>query len=365
MLVCELCGKIVSYAGNSLKICADCIRNRWETARPIIEKIHAQSRNRFGLPPTPPRTANGTQCKICIVECKMDKNQYGFCGVRKGNSESIKREGNILGKFSAYLDPLPTNCVADWVCPGGTGSGYPEFAHEPGPEVGFYNLAVFFEACNLNCLFCQNWSFRLSHNKNTWSSVFQLIEKQNDRTSCVCFFGGDPAPQVPFAIRAVKKLLQNKRKKIFRVCWETNGTSSKRWLNYMFKLSLETGGCIKIDLKAWDPKIHTALCGTDNSKILENFHYIAQKASLRDTPPLVVASTLLVPGYVDDKEVYEIARFIASIDRSIPYTLLAFAPQFEMRDFPTTSLEHAEACLQAAYKAGLTKVRIANRHLLC
>jgi len=62
-------------------------------------------------------------------------------------------------KLSWYHDPLPTNCVGDWVCAGGTGAGFPEYAHSPGPEHGYSNLAVFFHACSFNCLYCQNWTF--------------------------------------------------------------------------------------------------------------------------------------------------------------------------------------------------------------
>jgi len=35
-----------------------------------------------------------------------------------------------------------------------------------------------------------------------------------------------------------------------------------------------------------------------------------------------------------------------------------------MDDSPTTSAEQAQACLKAAKEAGLTRVRIGNRHLL-
>lgn len=41
-----------------------------------------------------------------------------------------------MGYYSWYNDPLPTNCVVDWICPGGTGCGYPEFVHRPGTEYG-------------------------------------------------------------------------------------------------------------------------------------------------------------------------------------------------------------------------------------
>ena len=78
----------------------------------------------------------------------------------------------------------------------------------------------------------------------------------------------------------------------------------------------------------------------------------------------MVASTLLVPGYVDPLQVGKIASFIASINADIPYALLAFAPNFYMHDLPCTSLKHAEDAHAAALEAGLSNVRLGNRHLL-
>ena len=52
------------------------------------------------------------------------------------------------------------------------------------------------------------------------------------------------------------------------------------------------------------------------------------------------------------------------IDPDTPYALLAFHPDFIMGDLPPTSREHAERCLAAAEAAGLTRVRLANEHLL-
>ena len=81
-------------------------------------------------------------------------------------------------------------------------------------------------------------------------------------------------------------------------------------------------------------------------------------------PPFLAASTLLVPGYVDEQEVSGIAAFISSLSPDIPYSLLAFHPQFMMRDLPTTSRRHAEECLEAAKAQGLKNVRVGNIHLL-
>jgi pyruvate formate lyase activating enzyme len=48
----------------------------------------------------------------------------------------------------------------------------------------------------------------------------------------------------------------------------------------------------------------------------------------------------------------------------IPYSLLAFHPQFYMSDLPMTSRDLADRCCQAARDAGLKNVRIGNVHLL-
>ncbi|GAH86553.1 unnamed protein product, partial [marine sediment metagenome] len=68
--------------------------------------------------------------------------------------------------------------------------------------------------------------------------------------------------------------------------------------------------------------------------------------------------------YVDEEEVAALARFIADLDPSTPYSLLAFHPDFAMHDLPTTSRAMAERCLEAAEAAGLTRVRVGNIHLL-
>jgi pyruvate formate lyase activating enzyme len=128
--------------------------------------------------------------------------------------------------------------------------------------------------------------------------------------------------------------------------------------------SKQTGGCIKFDLKAHNETLHRTLTGVSNEQSLTNFARLGGQFNLRPNPPLVIASTLLVPGYVGVEEVRRIAAFISDVNRDIPYALLAFAPQFMMNDLPRTSADHAEKAYQAARNEGLTNVRIGNRHLL-
>ena len=137
-----------------------------------------------------------------------------------------------------------------------------------------------------------------------------------------------------------------------------------RLLEKMMNVSLESGGCVKFDLKAMDRNIHRALCGVDNRRTLENFAAAARRIHERPQPPPVIASTLLVPGYIDADEVGAIAAFIAQLDPEIPYALLGFHGDFLMRDMPPTSRQQAQDCLAAAQAAGLKRVRIGNPHLL-
>jgi pyruvate formate lyase activating enzyme len=139
---------------------------------------------------------------------------------------------------------------------------------------------------------------------------------------------------------------------------------SRGHLEEAARLSLETGGCIKFDLKAWSSGIHLGLCGAGNRRTLENFARVAELAKGRPEPPLLIASTLLVPGYVDAEEVGALARFIAWSDPSIPYSLLGFHPDFLMTDLPRTSRRHAEECLEAARAAGLRRLHVGNPHVL-
>jgi pyruvate formate lyase activating enzyme len=165
---------------------------------------------------------------------------------------------------------------------------------------------------------------------------------------------------MPHALAAAKSLAD----KGVVVCWETAGTANPKLMDRALHYSLQTGGTIKFDLKSFSESLHRTLTGRPNHQTLENFSRLGESFTQRPDPPILIASTLLVPGYVCVEEVRQIAKFIADINPDIPYSLLGFAPQFLMNDLPRTSVQHAEAAYQAAVDEGLTRVRIGNRHLL-
>ena len=362
--MCQHCGKESPLISRALGLCPDCIRGDFGQVLPLVEKAHNRARKPFALPQQPPRDETGLACHICVNECRIGANSRGYCGLRLNRGNKLVGATVSRGNVSWYYDALPTNCVADWVCPGGTGAGYPQFAYSEGAEYGYKNLAVFYQACSFDCLFCQNWQYRYSA---TWSSeidALELAKAVDERTACICYFGGDPTPQLPHAIRASRLARERNKGRILRICWETNGSMHPALLRQVAELSFHSGGCIKFDLKAWSEELHIALCGVSNRRTLENFRSLGEYIAERPSPPFLVASTLLIPGYIDRGEVSRIAAFIASVNPDIPYALLAFHPQFIMDDLPPTSKRHAQECLIEARAQGLNNVRLGNIHLL-
>jgi pyruvate formate lyase activating enzyme len=361
---CQTCRKEVGPLSQALPVCLECLRSGKETIHPFIKKAHHRSREPFRLVKSPPRNRLGISCQICVNQCQISEGGWGYCGLRTQKEGTLEGVSSEKGNVSWYYDGLPTNCVADWVCPGGTGAGYPQFAYTSDSEYGFKNLAVFYHGCSFDCLFCQNWTYR----ERVWDrrgvTPEELVEAVDDRTSCICYFGGDPTPQLPHSIQVSKKAIAKAKGRILRVCWETNGSMNPDLLKEVVDLSLTSGGCIKFDIKSWNDSLHTALCGVSNERTKRNFEWVALWIKKRPQPPLLIASTLLVPGYIDEEEVREISKWIASLDPDIPYSLLAFYPQFFFKDLPVTSRDFAYRCKEVAEGEGLRRVRVGNLHLL-
>lgn len=350
-------------------VCLRCIRERPEEALEISDHFHAESRKVFDLPSRPPRDLEGVRCGMCANDCAIGVGEKGFCGLVSNSDGHLVRMGGTpkKGILEWYYDPLPTNCVAWWFCPGCTGAGYPKYAYTRGPERGYSNLAVFYGACSLDCLFCQNWHYRhMSKRLSPALSAEDLASKVKDHVSCICFFGGDPSVQMPHAIKTSRTALgmAEERKRILRICWETNGNLRKEFALEAAELSVRSGGVVKFDLKFSDKNLNQVLCGVSNRSTLENFKLIGERYfNERTDVPMLTASTLLIPGYIDSEEINGIARFISEVDPKIPYSLLAFHPQYLMKDLPTTSRKQAYESYNAAKKY-LERVRIGNIHLL-
>jgi pyruvate formate lyase activating enzyme len=368
---CKICGKSYEGISQELGVCRNCIRSRWHKARKFIDSAFQVARGELGLPSFPPQEIKGILCRDCGNMCKIPKNGKGYCGLVINKNEKLERLFGTKekGLFSYYYDEHPTNCVAANWC-GATGIGYPTYSVTPTREVGYYNLSCFSGSCSYACEYCQNFSswHEMVLTGEPTISVEELCRSINERTTCVCFFGGCPSTQPEFVfefMRLAKKTKEKLGLKVLRICLETNGNFSWHWLKKIAKLSLESGGGIKVDLKAAkNSNINIALSGVSNEISYQNFEKLVEFHSQRPEVPFLRASTLLVPHYIDISEVRSIVKFIASLDKTIPYSLLAFYPHYRFSDVGFTSKRFAEKCYQIAKRAGLQKVNLGNVHLL-
>ena len=367
---CEVCGREATEISTTLKVCATCVRERFQEAKPYLDEAHARVRGRYGLPAKAPKDPKGVKCGGCGNDCSIPPGGKGFCGVvENAGGKLVRRFGTPnRGLLTWYYDPLPTNCVPADFCAGSSGAGYPKWCRTPRGDIGWNNLSIFMGSCTYSCLFCQNYSFReLTVAGKPTMTAAELAEKANKNVGCACYFGGDPASQMPFVIASAKLMreIAGQEKRLLRVCLETNLSMSLSSLKQFGELSMESGGGVKADLKCWSSEILYALSGIEHREAYENFKWLGKRHHERPEVPFARASTLLVPGYVDDEEIRALASFIAGLDPAIPYSLLAFHPLYYMEDMPYTKREDAERYLRICKEEGLQRVRIGNPWLLC
>lgn len=343
---CKLCGEEKEIT-EILGVCMDCLRNIPTETFPYMDLAHKRAREKFNLPEKPPRSQGGIQCKVCSNKCILADGEVGYCGIKK-NSGGRLIPDTEYALAQLYINPLPTNCCASWFCQGNKEQGK--------------NIAVFFYGCNLDCLFCQNPVHKEIDNapKITLDDfVSQVVNNKEIR--CICFFGGSPEPQLPFAINASEEIM--KERTDIRICWESNGNGDEDLMLKAAKISLESGGTMKMDIKAFNPNLSKALCGIYDEQTYTNFKLIADKLFGEREDPVLTATTPLIAGYIDAIEVERIAKFIAGINPDIPYSLLAYKPGLFMEDIPATSKELADECCQVAKKY-LNRVHIDACHLI-
>lgn len=376
MTICRMCFKEDIELSPSIRICRECIIKNTGALNSILE-IHRRWRGGVGLPAKPPRAEEGLRCNLCVNNCVIPNGGKGFCGIIKNKDGALRHIYDSFEKayLHYYFDPIPTNCVAAHVCPASTGVGYPKYAVKRSAEHGFYNLAIFFAGCNLDCLFCQNIEHKYMLKRGLgygglFSIKHMVSEAMNEKITCICYFGGDPTPHSIYAVKLSSTILKKARERdsIKRICWETNGLENPNIFKKMALLSMESGGIVKIDWKAYTPEIYTALTGIDGyaavRRIKKNIENLKNLEDKDMDIPLLVVSTLIVPHYVTSEEVAGIAQYLSSIDEEIPYVLLAFAPHHLMKDTPTTSYSHMMECVKAARDNGLKNIQIGNIWLL-
>ena len=183
-----------------------------------------------------PARAQGGACAAAAARtrCRLAEGERGYCGARRREGAGSSGGTRPGPTASFYFDPLPTNCVAEWVC-GATGAtATPPSATSPGPEYGWRNLAVFYQSCSFNCLFCQNWHFKeearrakLTRARPSWPPRCVTIRPASASSAAT------PPRSSPMPWSARGWPARRGPGRILRICFETAGRSSRKLLRQM------------------------------------------------------------------------------------------------------------------------------------
>lgn len=182
------------------------------------------------------------------------------------------------------------------------------------------------------------------------SQVVWSVQGWGPARNIVAFTGGDVCCRAEFYAEATEEI--KKRCHKMWVLLETNGYGlTPRNLEI-----LASGGVDSfwLDIKAYEEEVYKKLCGTTNKWILE------APARIVDMGFVLEVLTLYIPGWVEVDQIRRIAELVAEVDKEIPFTILAFFPEFKLRNIRAPSLWEMVSAYRAAKEAGLEKVKLGN-----
>lgn len=164
------------------------------------------------------------------------------------------------------------------------------------------------------------------------------------------FTGGDLACQPEFYCLASEEI-KGPRKDLW-VLFETNGYGLTPKNLDRFKAS--GIDAFWLDIKAHDEAIHRRLTGCSNEQILRLPYEIKKRDFVLEV------LSLFIPGWVETDQIEKIAQIISAVDPQIPFTILAFFPEYQLKDIPSPNLEQMLEAYKRVKDRGLKNVRLGN-----
>jgi pyruvate formate lyase activating enzyme len=263
------------------------------------------------------------RCSLCNHRCRIAQGKEGLCRVRKNNRGMLYslNYGRIV---AANLDPIEKK---------------PLFHLLPGSSS--YSIAA--SGCNFRCGFCQNWEIsQIQADGPVFggeASPRQVVEEAVRRKAVsVSYTYTEPTIYFEFAYDCAVLAREAGLRNIF----VTNGYMTDDALKYIGPYL----DAANVDLKSFRDDFYKKICHATLPPVLDTI------ISLRHMGIWVEVTTLIIPGVNDShKELAEIASFLASVDKDIPWHISRFHPDYEMNQLSVTPPE----VLQEAYHIGRSK----------
>jgi pyruvate-formate lyase-activating enzyme len=266
-------------------------------------------------------------------------------------------------------------------------------------------LSIYQSGCNMTCKKCHSWEFSQAA-KGDWMSPKEILkwavmyEKQvnlwepreratawhaHDTCRCCgsCVIYGQRSSSCPGILPPESVLLSPQgfgparnivgftggdltcRPEFYGECarlikahtklWvliETNGYGlTPQNLDYLMDSGVDA---FWLDIKAYDSQKHKWLTGCANDRILKLPEEMVKRGFVLEV------LSLFIPDLVEGDELENIARLLKEVDPAIPFTILAFFPQYQMTQYRTPTVMEMVDAYQRAKSVGLINVRLGN-----
>lgn len=268
------------------------------------------------------------RCDLCNHRCLIKDQNKGKCCVMKNIGGTLY--SLVYGKLIAEnSDPIEKK---------------PLFHFLPGT----YSLSVATVGCNFKCFFCQNYNISQSPSdldriEGRDVSPEELINHalaNGDKS--ISYTYTEPTIFFEYAYDTAKLASEKGLKNVF----VTNGFMTKECI-MMMEPYLDAAN---VDLKSFSEETYKRKMGGRLKPVLNNI-ILMKKLGI-----WVEVTTLIIPGINDSKsELQEITKFLAAIDKGIPWHISAYYPQYKS-DIPPTSVEQIKIAIDIGKSAGLKYV---------
>lgn len=256
-----------------------------------------------------PTEGGYVDCYLCSFRCHIGDGRRGICGVRENNGGTLYT--HVYGRVIAeQVDPVEKK---------------PLFHFQPASTS--YSIATV--GCNFRCLHCQNSEIsqmpkdkkRILGDEVTPEEV--VHEAFHTGCSSISYTYTEPTIFFEFAYDTGVLAKDKGLKNIF----VTNGYMTKECLD-------ELRGVLdaaNVDIKSFSEATYKKVCGATLKPVLESIEL------MRKYGIWVEVTTLIIPTINDsDDELKNIAKWIASTGKDIPWHVSAFHPAYKLLNLPPT-----------------------------
>jgi len=275
---------------------------------------------------------NCVLCYACGHRCKILPQHEGICKVRYNDAGTLFAPANYVAGLQ--VDPIEKK---------------PFFHVLPGSHALSFGML----GCDYHCAYCQNWySSQTIRDESAEASLKPMSAEQivgialEHHAPIITSTYNEPLITTEWAVEVFRLA----RTHGLKCSYVSNGNATPEVLDYLQPyLQL-----CKVDLKSFRQQSYQQLGGRLDI-VLDTIR------SLYARKIWVEVVTLVVPGFNDDPaEIRDIARFIASVSRDMPWHVTAFHPDYRMTDPSPTSPHTLLDAAKVGHEEGLQYVYTGN-----